>query len=264
MDANGTIAASIACSTGPPQALARWTRDADAASSELAGPATGSGAKALAQGQAVLLRWRRRAGRRLRPVAVFVLRAVAAGERALRRAATRGRPHGATHTRCNAHPNALHLRASSPPRPCPGRLPVHRVPRRSRSGSRDTRGCRRRGRPRSTRRRRRRPTPTCWSRWRCSPAACARAAIRRRRPSAAWAASSSASGRSASPSSSSSTCPPASTRAPRPRASPAPPRSSRRLLVELAACGGLILGGLLYYARPCRTRINLSQGPQAP
>ena len=27
--------------------------------------------------------------------------------------------------------------------------------------------------------------------------------------------------------------------------------------VELAACVGLILGGLLYYARPCRTRINL-------
>jgi hypothetical protein len=26
---------------------------------------------------------------------------------------------------------------------------------------------------------------------------------------------------------------------------------------ELAACGGLILAGLLYYARPCRTRINL-------
>jgi len=27
--------------------------------------------------------------------------------------------------------------------------------------------------------------------------------------------------------------------------------------IELAACVGLILGGLLYYARPCRTRINL-------
>jgi hypothetical protein len=27
--------------------------------------------------------------------------------------------------------------------------------------------------------------------------------------------------------------------------------------IELAACVGLILGGLLYYARPCQTRINL-------
>ena len=33
---------------------------------------------------------------------------------------------------------------------------------------------------------------------------------------------------------------------------------------ELAAAAGPVLAGLLYYARPCRIRINLSEGPQRP
>jgi hypothetical protein len=72
-----------------PGTLARWTRNADRHLYELAGPVRAAAQKRWCKAKPVLLRWRHWAGRRLRPVAVFVLRAVAAGERALRRATAR-------------------------------------------------------------------------------------------------------------------------------------------------------------------------------
>jgi hypothetical protein len=67
-----------------PGALSRWTRQADRRLYALAGPARVAARKRWRKARPVLLRWRRWTGKRLRPVAAFVLRAVAAGERAVR------------------------------------------------------------------------------------------------------------------------------------------------------------------------------------
>jgi hypothetical protein len=67
-------------------ALVRWTRRADGEMGRLLGRAQGEASKRWRRAKPVLARRARWVGRRLRPVAVFVLRAVAAGEKGLRRA----------------------------------------------------------------------------------------------------------------------------------------------------------------------------------